>query len=70
VVEGHGVEPDIEVKENVSEQLAGRDPQLDKAIEVLQQEIKAHPVVLPPQPPGLDKAPPNMRPQNAGTPAH
>ncbi|WP_077514413.1 S41 family peptidase [Rhodanobacter sp. B05] len=70
VVEGHGVDPDIEVKENVSEQLAGRDPQLDKAIEVLQQEIKAHPVVLPPQPPGLDKAPPNMRPQNAGTPAH
>jgi len=70
VVEGHGVEPDIEVKENVSEQLAGRDPQLDKAIEVLEQEIKAHPVVLPPQPPGLDKAPPSMRPQGAGTPAH
>lgn len=68
VVEGHGVEPDIVVKENVSEQLAGRDPQLDKAIEVLQQTIKAQPVVLPPQPPGLDKAPPNMRPQSAGTP--
>ncbi len=25
---------------------------------------------LPPQPPGLDKAPPSMRPQDAGTPAH
>lgn len=70
VVEGHGVEPDIEVKENVSDQLAGKDPQLDKAIEVLEQKIKEHPVVLPPQPPGLDKAPPNMRPKSADTPAN
>ena len=62
-VEGHGVEPDIEVKENVAEQLAGRDPQLDKAIQVLEQKIQAQPVVLPAQPPGLDKAPPAMRPK-------
>jgi len=71
VVEGHGVEPDIVVNEDVSQQLAGKDPQLDKAIEVLQQEIKAHPLVLPQQPPGLDKAPPGMRPPPpAGAPAH
>lgn len=66
VVEGHGVEPDIEVKENVADELRGRDPQLDKAIEVLKQEIREHPVTLPPQPPGLDKAPPSMRPGAAG----
>jgi len=65
------VEPDIVVNEDVSQQLAGKDPQLDKAIEVLQQEIKAHPLVLPQQPPGLDKAPPGMRPPPpAGAPAH
>lgn len=68
-VEGHGVDPDIVVKENVSEQLAGKDPQLDKAIEVLQQTIKKHPLTLPPQPPALDKAPPNMRPQSAASAA-
>src|SRR5579875_2403523 len=66
-VEGHGVDPDIVVNEDVSQQLAGRDPQLDKAIEVLQQEIKTHPVTLPPQPPGPDKAPPAMRPKSPST---
>ncbi|MGH8214560.1 MAG: S41 family peptidase [Rhodanobacteraceae bacterium] len=64
-VEGHGVDPDIVVKEDVSQQLAGKDPQLDKAIEVLEKEIQAHPLNLPPQPPGLDKAPPGMRPKAA-----
>jgi tricorn protease len=64
-VEGHGVEPDIVVNEDVSQQLAGKDPQLDKAIEVLEKEIQAHPLKLPPQPPGLDKAPPDMRPKSA-----
>jgi tricorn protease len=68
-VEGHGVEPDIVVNEDVSQQLAGKDPQLDKAIEVLQKEIQAHPLNLPPQPPGLDKAPPHMRPKSAGSAA-
>jgi tricorn protease len=68
-VEGHGVEPDIVVPENVSDELAGKDPQLDKAIEVLENRIKAHPIDLPPQPPGLDKAPPSMRPASAATTA-
>lgn len=68
-VEGHGVEPDIVVPENVSQQLAGKDPQLDKAIEVLEKQIKAQPLNLPPQPPALDKAPPSMRPKSAATAA-
>jgi tricorn protease len=68
-VEGHGVEPDIVVKEDVAQQLAGKDPQLDKAIEVLEKEIQAHPLNLPPQPPGLDKAPPHMRPKAAASAA-
>lgn len=63
VVEGEGVEPDIVVEEDVAQQLAGRDPQLDKAVEVLEKQIKAEPMVLPPQPPGPIKAPVNMRPK-------
>jgi len=68
-VEGHGVEPDIVVNEDVSQQLAGKDPQLDKAIEVLEKEIQAHPLNLPPQPAGLDKAPTSMRPKAAASTA-
>jgi tricorn protease len=68
-VEGHGVEPDIVVPEDVSQQLAGKDPQLDKAIEVLEKQIKAQPLNLPPQPPAQDKAPASMRPATGATSA-
>jgi tricorn protease len=61
VIEGHGVDPDIVVDEDVPQQLAGKDPQLDKAIEELQKAIKAAPVKLPPSPPMPMKAPQDMR---------
>ncbi|MGA9828143.1 MAG: S41 family peptidase, partial [Rhodanobacteraceae bacterium] len=61
VIEGHGVDPDIEVKEDVAAELNGRDPQLDRAISELQKEIAAHPVKLPPAPPEPVKAPADMR---------
>ena len=61
VVEGHGVDPDIVVDENVSDELAGRDPQLDRAIAELQKTIQASPVKLPPRPASPVKAPPDMR---------
>jgi len=61
VIEGHGVDPDIVVEQDVSAQLAGKDPQLDKAIEELQKAIKAAPVKLPPTPPMPVKAPADMR---------
>ncbi|MGA9422226.1 MAG: S41 family peptidase, partial [Rhodanobacteraceae bacterium] len=65
VIEGHGVDPDIEVKEDVSAELNGRDPQLDRAISELQKEIAAHPVKLPPAPPEPVKAPQDMRPASS-----
>ncbi len=68
-VEGEGVDPGIVVNEDVSQELAGKDPQLDKAIEVLEKQIREHPLNLPPQPPGLDKAPPSMRPKAAASAA-
>ena len=51
-IEGHGVDPDIEVDNRDDLVMAGRDPQLEKAIEVLQEEIRKHPRSLPPAPAG------------------
>ena len=46
VIENEGVPPDIEVEESPQTMLAGRDPQLEKAIEVVMQALAAN----PPQP--------------------
>lgn len=40
IIEGHGVDPDIEVDINPFEDFLGKDAQLDKAIEVLKEELK------------------------------
>lgn len=42
-IEGHGVEPDIEVIDNPTELAKGKDPQLDAAIELMLQEIEDNP---------------------------
>jgi tricorn protease len=47
-IENHGVAPDIEVEMDPAAWRAGRDPQLEKAVEVLLDELKKHP--RPPQP--------------------
>ena len=55
VVENHGVEPDI-ILDNLPDQvMAGHDPQLEKAIEVVTQAIAANPAQqqLPPRPPDM-----------------
>lgn len=43
VVENVGVPPDIEVEQTPSEVIAGHDPQLEKAIEVIMRELEANP---------------------------
>lgn len=43
VIENQGVAPDIEVEESPQSLLAGRDPQLEKAIEVALQALAANP---------------------------
>jgi tricorn protease len=43
VVENEGVPPDIEVEQTPADVIAGRDPQLDKAIEVVMAELKKTP---------------------------
>jgi tricorn protease len=51
ILEGHGVDPDIVVDNDPATEFAGDDQQLDKAIEVILQEMKSAPVKLPPPPP-------------------
>ena len=43
VVENEGVPPDIEVEQTPADVIAGRDPQLEKAIEVVLAELKKNP---------------------------
>ena len=50
VMEGHGVDPDIVVDNEPKELLAGRDQQLDKAIEVILAKIETEPKVFPERP--------------------
>jgi len=61
VIEGHGVDPDIVVEEDVASQLAGKDPQLDRAIDELKKAVQEKPVGLPPAPANPVKAPEGMR---------
>jgi tricorn protease len=53
IVENEGVPPDIEVEQGPAECAAGHDPQLEKAIQVVMEELKANPpkkLVRPPFP--------------------
>lgn len=50
-VENVGVAPDIEVDDTPADRAAGRDPQLDKAIDVLLQKLKDQPMDIPKPPP-------------------
>ncbi|HWB21001.1 MAG TPA: S41 family peptidase, partial [Phycisphaerales bacterium] len=51
-IENHGVDPDIVVDITPGDREEGRDPQLDKAIEVLMEKLKTEPIVEP-MPPEL-----------------
>ena len=50
IVENVGVAPDVEVEQDPKDVLAGKDPQLDKAIEIIMAELKANPPVEPQRP--------------------
>jgi tricorn protease len=51
IIEGHGVEPDIFVENDPAKEYAGIDEQLNKAIEVILEELKTKEKTLPPIPP-------------------
>jgi len=50
VVENEGVPPDIEVEQTPADVIAGHDPQLEKAIEVVLEQLRANPPVTPQRP--------------------
>ena len=50
-VENHGADPDIYVDDDPASVMAGKDNQLDTAIETIMKQIKEHPFTFPPQPP-------------------
>ncbi len=54
-IENHGGDPDIYIDNDPASVQQGKDVQLDKAIETVLQEIKAHPFTFPPQPPYPNK---------------
>lgn len=56
IIEGHGVEPDIIVVNDPAKEYAGIDQQLNKAIEVILEEMKNYPQELPPIPDYPDKS--------------
>jgi tricorn protease len=56
VIEGYGVDPDIEVENDPKSEIEGRDPQLERGITEVMARLKT-PVKLPPKPAGPVKAP-------------
>jgi tricorn protease len=51
IVENVGVPPDTEVEQWPADVIAGRDPQLEKAIEVIMEELEKNPPKKPKRPP-------------------
>jgi len=63
-IANEGVPPDIEVEQTQADVIAGRDPQLEKAIQVVMDELKKNPAPQPKRPPhpiktGIQKPGPN-----------
>ena len=54
-IEGRGVEPDIHVPSDPNAYAKGRDPQIDKAVEVLMKQLPAKPKPLITQPADRDR---------------
>jgi tricorn protease len=50
-VEGHGIAPDVEVQMLPKDMAAGHDAQLERAVSIVLEQLKEHPVVEPAVPP-------------------
>ena len=50
IIEGHGVDPDIEVENDAASVLAGRDPQLERGIAEVLKRIRENPKKYPERP--------------------
>jgi tricorn protease len=50
IIEGHGVDPDIEVENDPKSVIEGRDPQLERAVEEVMKKVREQPRRLPDRP--------------------
>jgi tricorn protease len=50
-VENHGIPPDIEVEYDPKSVAAGHDPQLERAVQYVMEQLKEHPLPTYPKPP-------------------
>lgn len=57
IIEGYGVDPDIEVENDPRSVLAGRDPQLERAIAELMKKLPGSPTTFPKRPADPVKVP-------------
>jgi tricorn protease len=57
IIEGHGVDPDIEVENDPKSVIQGRDPQLQRAIQEVMKRIEHNPKRLPDRPADPVKTP-------------
>ncbi|HEY7913512.1 MAG TPA: S41 family peptidase [Blastocatellia bacterium] len=57
IIEGYGVDPDIEVDNEPRLVVQGRDPQLERAVEEVMKKLRQAPVKLPAKPAGPVKTP-------------
>jgi tricorn protease len=55
IIEGYGVDPDIDVDNDPAKEYAGEDQQLNTAIDLMKEELKSWPKELPGMPPFPDK---------------
>ncbi len=62
-VENVGIAPDVEVENDPASVAAGRDPQLERAVELTLEALKNQPVVMPRRPPY-----PNYHPTTGANP--
>ena len=58
-VENHGVDPDIDVENQPADLLAGRDVQLETAVDLMMKAIAGRPAGLPAPPPLIPAYPPS-----------
>ena len=63
-IEGHGVDPDIEVVDDPARMTGDRDPQLDTAIDHMLDELKRAPVVRPKRPAYPNRAGMGIKPED------
>jgi tricorn protease len=50
IIEGHGVEPDIDIENDPKSVIEGRDPQLERAVEEVMKKVREQPRRLPDRP--------------------